>query len=198
MSEIKEELKRKAFHLLGLMYVALLLKMDAAQASRLLAVIFIGLAAAEFLRLKNPAVRTFNQKLFGSIMRAEEANRLSGVFWMSLGALASSLLLQKRPALAGTAMLYLILGDAAASLVGKSVQGPRWPGFPKTISGSLACFLVCLGVGFLTLYPRYGVDGIVVSALVATIVEIPPSRVNDNFLIPLMTSVFFLLWFGRA
>lgn len=190
---MRAEIKRKLFHLFGFIYVLGLAKLSRPHFINLVLIVWVVEFLFELFRLKIPFIRQrFNQS-FGFLLRDEEKNHFSGVIWMILGVLASALLLEEF-SLAATPILYLLLGDAVASLVGKGIQGPKWPQSKKSISGSTACFLVCLLVGWYMLYPRYGWSPVVLGALVATVVEYGFIPINDNFSIPFFLAVFFKLW----
>jgi dolichol kinase len=103
----------------------------------------------------------------------------------------SALLVEPLPLLV-CALLYLIFGDTAASLVGKRLQGPRWPGSEKRFSGSLACLTVCLIIGATLLRPMYGWHGVVAGAITATLLEWSVLPINDNLTIPVGSSLVLL------
>jgi len=189
------EIKRKMFHLLGLLYVAGLYFLP----RKLFIGIMLGVLAAEILfelcRLKVPSFNDWLQNNYGGLFRQEEKNQFSGVVWMAGGVLITALLIG--PVLpAVTALLFLILGDSAASLVGKRVRGIRWPNSPKTLSGSLGCFLVCCGAGLLLLWPQFDWKGILITALVVTLSEVGYLPLNDNLIVPLAASLAMLVLFN--
>jgi len=73
------------------------------------------------------------------------------------------------------------VGDTVAAIVGKSAGRIRI--FGKTLEGSLACLLICFGI---TLFlPEVPFHVAIVGALVATIFELLPIPLDDNFRIPL-------------
>ena len=99
--------------------------------------------------------------------------------------------------LAAAAILYLIFGDGIASIAGKSIGGPRWPNSNKRVSGSLACFIACVLVGIIVMWPSgYGWPGIVIGALTASFFEIGFIKLNDNFILPLVSSIAFVLTYN--
>ncbi|MFN2227068.1 MAG: hypothetical protein ACK2UY_12185, partial [Anaerolineae bacterium] len=113
---------------------------------------------------------------------AWEDRRVFGSTWLGLGLLATLLLFGRDAG--GTAALFLIWGDPAAELVGRTF-GP--PGRPKTLAGSLGCLAACLlaalvGVrlGHLALLPALA------GALVATLVERWSPPPDDNVWMPLL------------
>lgn len=184
------EIQRKLFHLTALLYVV------GAVAIPRETYLFIlgGLLAVEIFfelaRLRVASFQGFIERHFGGLLRTEERYQLSGIFWMLLGVMVTMSLLQSIP-LATAALLYLVLGDTAASLIGMRVQGPAWPGSKKTLSGSAACFLFCFFIGMIILQPIHGWGAVFVGALVATIVESGVFRVNDNFTIPVVSALVF-------
>ncbi len=189
------EIKRKLFHLLGMIYIVALIYMPRP--------LYLGVLAAavalaflfEMCRLKNARFKQWFLNLFGGLLREEEHTRFSGFFWMLSGVAVTVLLLKPVP-LATTAVLYLLLGDGVASLVGMRFGGPRWPGSKKTLSGSFACFIVCLFVGLVFLRPIYAWHGVLIGAVVATLVERGFIKIDDNFMIPVAAAVTFLVSYG--
>lgn len=189
------EIKRKCFHLTGLIYVVGLIYVPR---SIYLTVIVSALVIefiVEILRLNVPVIGRLADRLFGNMFRIEERTRFSGVFWMLAG-VTTTILLLSSVTLAACALLYLILGDAVASLAGLRFGGPHWPGSKKRLSGSLACLMVCLLVGVLMLRPEFGWHGVILSAVIATLFERGVVPLNDNFTIPVAAAVAFLISYG--
>lgn len=135
----------------------------------------------ELLRLNEPRVRMFFRQFFGNLIRRHEKRALLGSTYMLIAALISVELFSMPVCVA--ALGCLILGDAAASLVGKTWGRTRPLGSKKSLEGSLACFAVSfffiLGVVHLPLHVA------LVGALVGTLFEILPLPLDDNFAIPL-------------
>jgi dolichol kinase len=149
----------------------------------------------EIFRLRRPVFQNWFEKHFGALFRSEEKTRLTGVFWMLLGVLAAGLLIPP-PSVATAVLLFMILGDVVASLVGKSVGGPRWFRSPKHISGSLACFAVCVVMGAIFLRPLLPWGAVLLTSFTAAFLEVGYIPVNDNFLIPLGCSLVLNLVYG--
>lgn len=177
------EIKRKFFHLSALIYVVGIIYLPRRTYLCILAAAFVLVLVVEVARLKRPALNEWFQLRFGGLFRERERDRLSGVSWMLAGVLTTVAMAEPLP-IAVAAILYLVLGDAVASLVGIRLGGPHWPGSDKRISGSLACFAVCLVIGAVILREPYGWAAVLVGALAATIFERGVVPVNDNFLIP--------------
>jgi dolichol kinase len=189
------EIKRKLFHLTALIYVAGIIYLPRRAYVAVLAVALLVVGGVEAARLSRPSVNAWFQRWFGGLFREEERNRPTGVLWMLGGVLLTAVVVAPT-ALAATALLYLILGDGIASVAGKGLGGPRWPGSPKRLAGSLACLLVCLAVGALVLRPGWGWHGIVLGAAAATFLEWGPLPGNDNLTIPLGAGAALLLAYG--
>ena len=83
------------------------------------------------------------------------------------------------------ALLFLILGDPAAALVGRTLG--RVYIFGKTMEGSLACLAVCLVLGILVQEITQGLTfkAVLAGAITATVFELLPIPLDDNFRIPL-------------
>lgn len=192
ITQMWSEIKRKFFHLIALIYVLGVIMLPRDRYLLLLSSALLIELALEVSRLRIPSFREWFMRGFGRLLRPEESNQLTGVFWMLLGVLVTVAISRSIP-LTVCALLYLILGDGVASLVGMRLRGPHWPGSKKTLSGSLACLIVCLVVGTIILRPDYGWMGVIMGAVVATLVERGFIPINDNFSIPTISALTFLL-----
>lgn len=147
----------------------------------------------DIIRHHNEAIRQIYEKhLFGKVVRQREQNRLVGSTYFMIGACLCVWLLDKPVAI--VSLLVLIVSDTLAALVGSTLG--RIPLFgPKTLEGSMAFLLSALLI--VVLYPGIPLAWGVAGALLATLVELLPLRVDDNLLIPLVmgltTQGFYLL-----
>jgi dolichol kinase len=189
---MKEEFLRKLFHLLALGYVAGALWLPRRTFLAVVLLLLVLDFTFENLRFRVPAFRAWFLKSFGTLIRPGEREKFTAVFWMLLGVLTAALLVQPTPVLV-TIYLFVIFGDGVASLVGKGIGGPKWPGSQKSLSGSSACFIVCLLCAALVLRPGYSWVGIVAASAAATLLEFGILPWNDNLAIPLGTALVFLL-----
>lgn len=191
-ASLNREFKRKAFHLLSLIYLAVYLKLGHPLALYLLAGWMFLVAAVETARLKSPAVRNYFQSVFGGIIREKETGRYTGTFYTTLGSLVTLFFFGTRPVIVNAALLYLSLGDAASAVVGK-----KWGNHPykvmgqtRSLEGTAAGFLVAWACGWsISLPPAIALGGAVVFSL-ADAVPIPP---DDNLWIPVITASALLL-----
>lgn len=191
ISAMWKEIKRKFFHLTALIYVVGLVYLPRPTYLALLRVLFVLELAFELARVNHQGFNRWFTARYGGMLRDEEKSSFSGVFWMLLGVQTTVALVEPVP-LAATALLYLILGDTVASLIGMRLGGPHWPGSKKRLSGSIACFAVCLFIGVVLLSPAYGWPVVVIGALAATFLETLSLQINDNFLIPVGSSLVLI------
>lgn len=179
---LASELKRKAIHLASLAIpVGFYFSPDSWYPwweRGLLASVILSLAI-EVFRLNHPRTRHVFRHFFGELLRNHEEASLLGSTYLLIACLLSIHLFEKPVAV--LALSFLILGDTMAAVVGKSIGRVRI--FGKTLEGSLACFVVCYGL-------TAAVPGIpfpvgLVGAAVATLFELLPIPLDDNFRIPL-------------
>ena len=191
-----DELKRKLFHLCALIYVAGIIYLPRPAYLIVLAAAFAVAWTVERCRLSVPAFNAWFVGRFGGLLRPEEQSRMSGVVWMLAGVFITVALLPS-VTLSAAAVLYLIFGDGVASLAGKKIGGPHWPGSRRRPSGTFACLVACVIVGVLVLRPAYGWSAVVVGAAAATLLEMGVIPLDDNFTIPAGTAVVLWLFYGR-
>ena len=176
------ELKRKSIHLSSIAIpVAYYVTPDAWQRHferGLLALVILSLAI-EVFRLNHPRTRHVFRHFFGELIRNHEEASLLGSTYLLMACLLSIHLFPKPVAV--LALSFLILGDTVAAIVGKWIGRTRL--FGKTLEGSLACFLVCFALT--RAVPEVPVTVAIVGAVVATIFELLPVPLDDNFRIPL-------------
>ena len=109
------------------------------------------------------------------------------------------------PSVAMASILFLVLGDMVAAIVGVSFGGDALGKLKlgregkKSLEGSLAMFFVCFFVGSTVFaHVRLREYAIFFGALVATLTELhEPLGINDNLSIPLFSSLAMQLAFYR-
>lgn len=172
----KDEIKRKLFHILTLIYVIAywFLPKNTVLIGLLIAIIIVLLG--EFFRAKNEKFNVFILKVLGGVHRESETHKFSGLFWTLSGAFLAILLFPKKEFVLAS-FLYLAFGDAFAALFGRT-YGKHKIYAGKTLEGSIACFLVCFIIGLIILPSwQFALTG----ALIATFIETIPWPLNDNF-----------------
>ena len=162
---------------------------------------------SEILRLRYPMVqRAFMATPMGSVMREREQTQLTGTPFFVLGCTLVIGLFAKEVAIAS--ILYLVLGDMTAALIGVSFGGEKCVvklgrDRKKSVEGSLAMFVVCFLIGssmFATVHlAEYAA---LVSAIVATLTELWSEDyifgLNDNLTIPVFSALALTWSFQRT
>ena len=156
------------------------------------------LLLVDFLRLRLTSVKSIFIVLFGSMLRRKELTSLTGASYLMLASMVCMLIFGIGPAgrVSGVfiaAISFLALGDTAAAIVGLSIGRVRI--FRKTLEGTLAGLLVCIGVAWVvSILP--GLDfplGIgILGAVSASVVEALPIEVNDNVVVPLLSGTVMM------
>ncbi|HOW27624.1 MAG TPA: hypothetical protein PK876_03860 [Elusimicrobiota bacterium] len=176
-----QELKRKAFHSLILLIILSYVFLPLPVVFWGLGILWAAVGVTEAVRLRRPRVNDFLMRFFHGIDRETERTRPSGIFWTLSGALLVVGLIPYRD-IAVTCLIYLLLGDMTAALVGQTWGHFRIGG--KSLEGGLACFLVCWFAGALCLQPAGGMPEALIGALIATLCELLPLPFDDNLWIP--------------
>jgi dolichol kinase len=153
----------------------------------------------DFLRLRITSVKSIFIVLFGSLLRHKEFSSLTGGSYLMLASLVCMLIFGIGPEgrVSGVfiaAIGFLALGDTAAAIIGLSFGRVRI--FRKSLEGTLAGLLVCVGVAWVvSILP--GLDfplGIgIIGAVSASVVEALPIEVNDNVVIPLLSGTVMMV-----
>lgn len=199
------EIERKTFHVCGLlvpMIYQLLLHSGYTHgfcATIVWSITIVGFVC-DYMRIKVPFVaRNWPLK---SILRSKEQDKLCGGCWFSLGCTLSIQFFS--PAIAMTAINFLVLGDMCAALFGIAfgrqfcVVGIGKDG-QKSVEGSMGMFLSCFIVG-LTMFSQSHLREypVFLAALVGTLTELYlPLGMDDNVSIPVMSGLTLTLGFHR-
>lgn len=173
------EAKRKALHFSS-SWVPLAYYIIPEQAGKIAlltaAAVFLFL---DVLRLHEPKIGRLFHRLFGELVREHEKNTLLGSTSLVISALLTAYCFEKGIVVAS--LLFLTVGDTTAALIGKTYG--KTAIFGKTLEGSLSCFLACSAIAIVVpgIPPFVGIVG----ALTATLFELLPIPIDDNFRIPL-------------
>lgn len=148
--------------------------------------------AIEILRL---CVFRFNERLFNIfkfILKEKERKTLLTTTWFLVSVLLTVVLFRKDIAI--MAMLFLIFGDSASAFFGLRFGRTRIVG-NRSLEGSLAFFLACLIIGLILNFTKINISWpvVVLGALAATIAELLPLPVDDNFTIPLFSGIIMTI-----
>lgn len=88
------------------------------------------------------------------------------------------------------AIVFIIIGDTAAALIGRRFGKHRLIG-KKTFEGSFACLVSLAAVSFVI--PGLPTPVGLIGAFVATLAELLTGKIDDNFTVPI-SSGFVMLW----
>lgn len=176
MNEIvKDEIKRKSFHLLMLLYTAAFWYLPKKIVVLAMSAIIILVGILEWSRFTFPKFNEFFVKNFKGLYRKEEINKISGLIWTLSGALFAMLLFKNREFVLAS-FLYLAFGDSSAALIGRVFGKHKIIG-GKSLEGSAACFLSCFTAGLFLFNLPFALFG----AMLAAFIEAVPWKLNDNF-----------------
>jgi len=183
---------RKFYHLVGgVGLLSLYFVLGRNQALLLYAILFIVVLALDSARLKLPSMNKFVYARFGSFIRNNEKQKLTGTAPYILGIGLS--LYAFSAAIASAAICFLAFGDVAATTIGERYGKTKIGA--KSLEGTAAFIVAGLFVG-LVLLPATGVHlppGVIVAgAVIAAAVELIPLA-NDNFTIPIVSGAAMTL-----
>ncbi len=196
----RTELQRKAIHLGALVLPLAMLLLPVATARVALAALAALAVTLDVARQRVPRVRELLiDNVFGWMMRPEELPPpgaplvLNGAAWMCLSAALCAWLLPL--AVGAAALAMLMLGDAAAALVGRRWGRHKWPGTPKSVEGSLAYVVAAFATGLAVVaWPGAGLTAgsVGLGAVVGAAIEALPIPVNDNLRVPILSGL--VMW----
>jgi glycerol-3-phosphate acyltransferase PlsY len=152
--------------------------------------ILVGSVALPFLvldlsRLFSKDVNIFFFKKVHHLYKSKEYKSFSSITLFLFGIFLSFLLFDKGIAL--LAVSFLIFGDFFSKFYGLHFGKKQI--FGKTLEGSLAHFTVCLITSYLAIHYIAVPFAIgLLGAAVATLSELLPLRVNDNFSVPILSA----------
>jgi len=175
------EVRRKAFHFASLVVPVGYYLLPESIGRIILLILTIVALAIDVVRLQEPRVRTFFFYLFGKVVREHERFNLLGSTYLLMSALICAYAFARPIAI--VAMAFLIVGDAAAAVVGRAVGRVRF--FGKSLEGSTACFLSCLLVAWVYPGDPFTWRMMLGGALAATLFELFPIPLDDNLRISL-------------
>ncbi|MBW7995653.1 MAG: hypothetical protein FVQ81_03560 [Candidatus Glassbacteria bacterium] len=209
----RKEIGRKVVHIFALGYLAVYFVFAVSFSHRAALLILTGMLVVviflEYIRLQLQLDIPLLKFLY-TFRRRSEADSVGGELYLMLGVLVSLAVFEMSIAVA--AVLMTVFGDVTAALVGRKFGRirPQVFGGKKSLEGAAAGLLVNLVIGFLilrtsaegSLWWHGAVQGTtcldisfghtlwpvaVVMALVATIVELTISKINDNLTIPVIS-----------
>lgn len=144
-----------------------------------------------FIEILRRCVFRFNERLFNIfkfILKEKERKTLLTTTWFLVSTFLTAVLFRKEIAI--MAMLFLIFGDSASAFFGLRFGRTKILG-SRSLEGSLAFFSTCLIIGIIMNFTKVGLSWpvVIVGALAATISELLPLPIDDNFTVPLFSGI---------
>jgi diacylglycerol kinase (CTP) len=157
----------------------------------LLVIGWIAFVPADIIRLKNPELNSKVAKSFKLIMRQNELDRLAGTTYLITGTILIAALFPK--SIVALSLLFLAFADPIASYVGIRFGKDKIFGH-KSVQGFMAAFIVCTVITYTFLYLQNVSEYILIVSLLAGLVGalaelIPVAKLDDNFTMPVLSSV---------
>lgn len=177
------EFKRKGIHLFALAIPVGYFLLSKKTALLVLVPIAVCSIVVDIIRLwKLPSSRFLN-RVIGPMLRDHESYSLSGSSHILSASALSIVFFDKKVAIA--AIVYVILGDIAAALIGRVYGKTKIEN--KSLEGSLAFLTVCLVVALVLPGLPFWIGAI--GALVATAVEALSIPIDDNLSVPILSGI---------
>ncbi len=176
---LRQEILRKLIHLMGLVLPIGYSQVGRSRGLPLLLLAAVLVVAADVLRLHWPFAGRVYRRLFGALTRSGENSGMTGASYMMVGQALTAAMFPVPVAI--VAMTFGAVGDSAAAIAGRLCGKHLWlPG--KSIEGSVACLVACFVAG--AAWAELPLACVCAGAVVATMAEALPLRVNDNAIIP--------------
>ncbi len=174
-------------HLIALLIPGLYYFLPKTYSILILAIFTLCYIGVDYIRLRFKAANRSFLLLFGQMLRRREHHSFTGGSYLLLASLVAMFIFPN-PGVFIAAMLYLVIGDTVAALIGLRFGRQRF--FRKSIEGTLACLLSCIIIAYIvSILPQKALPFSVgiIGAVVATMVEALPIEVNDNVVIPILS-----------
>lgn len=193
--EYRREVYRKLIHVSSLWMPLLTCLAPRGAALGVFALGIVAVVAYEVLRRRDDALARLLNRLFGAALRPDETGarfKPSGAVYVLIAAFLTTFFFT--PAIAATAMAMMLVGDAAAALVGRRygrivlIDG-------KSFEGALAFFVAALVaaavVSAFVPVPASFPRAAAVAALAAALAELAARRlrIDDNLSVPLVAAL---------
>jgi len=183
-ARVKDEAPRKVIHLASIVIPLAILHLPLDACRRALAVLAVALLVADVVKIHQPRLRSMFVTFLGPLIRRHEHTGITGSTYMIVSALLATYLFE--PLEAACALVFLIVGDTLAAIVGKAWGRTKL--FDKTLEGFLAGFVASFAAAA-TLVPELPLAAVALGAFAAAVVEVMPIPVDDNFRIPLVAGL---------
>lgn len=180
---LKNEIQRKLIHFGSGIIPILVLFYGREFILPILSVITILFVLVDIFKSKINWMKKIYTNLFKTIVRKNEFENLTGATWVLIGNLIVLIIFPENIAI--FSMFILCISDSFAAIIGKYSGQTRL--MSKSLQGSIAFFisglLVSIFFSSITLPFRF------FAVISATVIELIPSRINDNISIPITTAL---------
>ncbi len=150
--------------------------------------------ALDVARLRNEKLNLFIQTRIPMLWKEKERSHLTASTLLLIGCCLTTLLIPDK-SIARLAMVYLAVGDSAAAITGKTLGRHKLLNGRKSVEGTLGGFLANVAVALLLGAWQFGIPAPVAlaGAFAASILELFPTRVDDNISLPVGCGLLMLL-----
>ena len=183
--EVVFEVTRKSVHIVSILIVLIYEFFGKEAILWVLMLFLVSVLFLDYFRLEHG----MKIPVFYTMYRKQEANRLGGHIYFTLGAIAVISLFSKE--IAYTAVLMTTFGDMSAALIGKFFGKRRVFkkvfNNDKSLEGSASEFVVDFLIGILII--GNPVVSLVMS-FTATLTETALNKIDDNLMIPIFSGFF--------
>jgi dolichol kinase len=151
--------------------------------------------ALDVARLRNTQLNQFIQKKIPMLWKEKERSHLTASTLLLVGCCLTTLLIPDK-SIARLAMVYLAVGDSAAAITGKTLGRHKLLNGRKSVEGTIGGLLANIAVALLLGVWRFGLPAPVAlaGAVVASLLEFFPTRVDDNISLPVGCGLLMLLF----
>ena len=191
---IKDELMRKLIHICSSIFAYALFFLNQETVCLMVGIGAILILSFEILRINYKSINRIFIKIFGKVTRNFEKNKLTGASYVMVASFIVLLPIFE-PSICIIAILVMSYSDTAAAIIGKKYG--RTKIFSKTLEGSFAFFIVAFIIA-LVMYPQINLTLSLAAIVIATIVEILPLNIDDNFSVPIIVALITSIgpWMG--
>ncbi len=175
----RNEFLRKLLHLFALAIPFSIVYFPRDVAIAVFIPITASLLAVDLLRQRWDLLQKLFLKVAGIFIRSKEKKSITGsTSYFISGTICLSFF---DAYIAYTAMAFMIIGDAAAAIIGMNFGKIRLAS-GKSLEGSAACICSCLLFWFF--FPQSGFYTALTAAFLTASLELIPTKFNDNIYVP--------------
>ena len=187
----RSEYFRKIIHIFNLVipFIYLFVLESRFQVLSILVPLTLFSIVIDYLRVRSIVIKNIFNNFLKSMLRIHEIDgKFTGATWVFIGSTLTILIFPKE--IAVISLVYMSLGDAIASLVGRKYGKMKF--YNKTIEGSLAGLIICILSGYLI---QLTLPLVVVfsGAFAAMFIELMPISIDDNFSVPLFSGTIMMI-----